>query len=189
LAAKKPVIHGRDHLPGGADPIPQFITAAALPSLLHHQEGIYQMPDPGAVATVSTGSAALEWTLIDGDAVLDVSVIGTPVVITAGWYTVDIVYATTDASWNAGACIQGVLQFHQGAWAGLRLKESRSKTPAGATGFPTGGTVDTPRGECHLTGWMEPGDQITFQIDNLDSGTRDLTVDAANVSVLYLATS
>ena len=171
------------------DKLKRLFTQPAGVASLAHQEAKYKMPLPGSVTVASTMSAALEWDHREGDAILDLTVVATPVVITAGWYTVDISFSSTSPVWTVGACINGVLRFHQGAWAGFLMKEAVDKTPTGANDLPSAGDLDVPRGFVSLTAWLEPGDQMTFQIDNLDNADRDLTVDEAHVSLLYLVNS
>lgn len=167
------------------------VPTADLPgtAALAHQEGRYHVVDGAAVTVSGGGTEYVDWELLAGDDILDVTAPAAPVVVTAGWYTVDLQYSTVSFDWTVGAKLDAVLEFIQGAWAGSRVKDMRSSVTIGAEGLPSGGDTDTPWGFVSLTGWLEPGDEITVTLGNHDSASHDLVVDSLWVNQLYLTSS
>ena len=176
-------MHGRDHLPGGSDPIPGLQTS----NFLSHKEGCYHIPSPGDVTIAAGAGVDIDWSLLSGDSLFDLTNPALPVTLTAGLYTVDVTWSSISFNWTVGATTQGTVTLYQGAWAGNHQKVMRQTIVVGANNLPSAGDTPPVVGFVSATGWLEVGDSVSFHIDNLDSGSRDMSVSSIEVSLLYSA--
>ncbi len=145
------MIHGRDHLPGGADPIPGLHTLLTdMTFVPGHQEGRYQIVSPGSVTVTSGSSSTIDWDYISGDALLDISTPSAPTPVVNGWYTVDVTWASTSTGWTVGATHQARLEFH-----GAQSKHALNTVVIGAHNLPSGGDIaDSRQGYVSLSGYL-----------------------------------
>lgn len=184
MASLKPVIHGRDHLPGHADPIPgleELIAATALT----HGEGRYQITGGGSVTVASDATETIDWAYISGDPLLDLAAPSAPTVVQSGWYDVNVTYSATSGVWTEGSTYQARLEFH-----GAQSKFAWSTVTVGVNDLPSGGDLGGPRqGFVSLSGHLRSGtDYIAFILNNLDSISHDMTCDTIQVSMVYATT-
>ena len=82
----KPIMHGRDHRPGGMDPIP------GLPSTLREQ-----VTATDALSIPGTNLATLPWTdgATSGDTLLDLSTYGQANFVSEGVYAIGVIVQVT----------------------------------------------------------------------------------------------
>ena len=155
---------------------------AAIGALLVHAEGRYQIAGGGSVTVASAGAETIDWEHISGDALLDLTAPSAPTPVQSGWYTVDITYSSTSGVWTEGATYQAHLEFH-----GLQSKFAWSTVTIGVNDLPSGGDLGGPRqGFVSLSGHLRAGtDYIAFILANFDSISHDMTVDTAEVSMVY----
>lgn len=177
MASHKPVIHGRDHLPGGADPIPGL--TSITPYVPDHAEGKYVAASGNSVTVASGSGTSVSFAYSAGDVVLDLTTPTAPEVVVAGMYVVEITWAPL-VLLTAGAVSRALLQFNA-----ARLKYNYSIFTYGAYDLPSPGSTPVAQGFVALTGVLSPGDTITFQIENYDSASRDFTIDTIEVTRLY----
>ena len=83
MAAQKPVIHGMDHLPGGADPIPDIDTATVY-TPQQAQEYLSNVSTPIS----GTGSAFMAFAHQSGPVLLDFTTPTQPKPLAAGVYAI-----------------------------------------------------------------------------------------------------
>jgi hypothetical protein len=97
VSSLKPVIHGHDHLEGGADPIPKTALKAGV---LDPDFGMYDT----STTTVPTNTAdqAAVWVHSSGAALLNLSTPDTPSIVAAGVYAITGT-ASFDTGWTPGA--------------------------------------------------------------------------------------
>lgn len=185
MASRKPSIHGRDHLPGGADPIPGLHTLIAETAAPVHAEGRYQIAAGGSVTVASGLGAVIDWEHISGDALLDLTDPAGPTPVTSGWYTVDAEFSSpADGSWTVGSMFWATLQFQ-----GLQLKSIDSSVTVPIRDHPSGGDGFTGYGFISLSGHLRSAlDTITLQLNNYDDASRVLQCPTILVSMVYATT-
>lgn len=175
MASEKPVIHGRDHLPGHADPIPGLEELIAASAFVH-AEGRYQITGGGSVTIAASGSATIDWAYISGDPLLDLTNPAHPAPVVSGWYTVDATYAATTGG-TAGAGRSCKIEFH-----GAQSKHAWDTHTIGSA-------APNAQAFVSLSGHLRTGgDYIALILGNLDSGSNDLTLDTIEVSMVYATT-
>lgn len=160
----RPPMHGRDHLPGGSDPIPGVQTSNS------HAIAFFGLVLPGSV-TVASGAGvngSLRW-LAGDSSMVDLTAPATPTIKVQGLYCITVTFSSTGSLWTSGATFQAELTAQV---AGLTQNPDQWSTV-------TIGTDLNPRqGFVALSSIpMAVNDTFTITLLNHDSSSRDLTCD------------
>ena len=102
MSSLKPVIHGRDHLPGGADPIPVEALQAAIFNPKSAEEHLQIVPT--TVAALDT--TVLSMSHYDGSSLFDLSTAGRAKAVAHGIYALTATFTLEPASTVAGDSIE-----------------------------------------------------------------------------------
>lgn len=157
MASKKPVIHGRDHLVGGSDPIPNLVTTA---SALNPQFGYY---DTDGLLFIEPENNIDSWHYHSDTALLDLTDPTTPTFITRGVYGVTGT-VSFGSGWSAGTFPFGSLIFNPGAgWTTDFYFQSHPHS--GFSTFP-------PPISFASTFQAEVGSSMQLQYSNFDGSTQ-----------------
>ncbi len=159
MSSLKPVIHGRDHLPGGADPIPDLVSLVG--SSLNPGQSRYECLALTVPASSST-NVIFDQTSTEG--IFDLSTPTFPEALVNGAYAVAAVVEGGDG-WTPGAVFTGVLSF-----AASYQISVRQQVVADATGH-------MPTFFLSQTWSMDAGNQFWIELFNEDSADRVVNIE------------
>lgn len=172
MASAKPTIHGRDHLPGGADEIPNLATTDQL-FVPDPDYGYYEVSD----TSVAIDSGALgTWDHHSDATLLDLTTADTPAFTTKGVYAVTGT-ASFDGPWTAGTFPFGNLIFAPDlvSWTTIFSFQSQPLTNGGYSDFP-------PPVSFAATFQANAGATLQLQFWNFDEATAH-TMSATQIRV------
>lgn len=161
LASNKPVIHGRDHLPGGSDPIPGIV-ADVVSGLHTGEEHLYA---DNVVPTLTL--QLLDFVHYDGDTLVDLTATTHALVLETGMYACSVsVNINTGTGALAGEYVEASVFAKQSflAWPGGR-------PPPSANGgwIPSNGIVGVIFGVSVVSIMTAPFDWFQVQVSNQTS--------------------
>lgn len=163
MSSLKPVIHGRDHLPGGADPIP----VAALQAVFFN----------AATEWMQVTTVTIDGSGGDNEATLALSHLSGPVIASTGSVSVKGVYTI-----DVVALAEGGATTHNH----FTLEVNMVQAAYTAALFAQEVSVDElgflPEGCVSITGVMNVGDSFLLKIANWDTASRDFSCPSVRVT-------
>lgn len=148
MSSLKPVIHGRDHLPGGADPIPKELAQI----LLDPDYGYYETT--GVTLATDTGPIKDSWLHHSGTAILDLTDPEKPAFTQRGVYSVTGVVSFDSWAPSVDCFPIGELAFHPDPTSWVTQFSFESISMTNFSNFPPPVGVALPGFQADVGSWL-----------------------------------